>query len=723
VNRQRLLLLSAAVALAIVVATPPAAAESPQAVTTVVNGDAAGSTIRFATHGDAVDAHDGEIRRFGNRYYLYGTRYGCGYEWQRPGAPFCGFASYSSTDLVHWRDEGLLFDASTAQWQQRCNGNTYGCYRPHVAFNSASGKYVLWINSYDIGVGYHVFTSDLPTGPFVEQPFPRLAVTDGIPPGLNNGDHDLFLDGDGTAYLVFTDWRRGGDIVVEKLDATYRTGTGEYTRLGLTRVEAPSMFERDGRYYLTLSDPNCGYCTAGTSYFMAPTPLGPWTGAPAQDTWQVAGGALLVDGGGIGLSKAGAQWTDYDLTFTTTPLQTASQGGHSYAQAGWVFRASDPGNGYSWLLGNYPHAGATGGNLTKLVWRGGGIASVATVKTPMAIEGGRSYAVRTQVTGNTIRTWVDGVLIDETTDGTYGAGRIGFRESGGSDHESARFDDVKVTAPDGSVLFADDFSGDLAAWDRPTLPPVGIKISNDSCGGQPADVAALPARHGKVYLYQSDLWANGAPNEALARHHWEPLRFRADGSIEPITCGRSYDLPLAGLRETSGPALPAGTDVTTGDLGFRAFCDVAGGIQRAQTFTAGRSGRLQRVSYTTFQAGHPDGPMVLEVSRLGVDGRPGEPLVRREVPAAAVSWSPSRVAVEVGLDVAAGDRFALVVRSAASRGCYGMAYNDADPYPADGGGLYSNDGGTTWREETGRDLRIDTTVEAPRDRATGRRRR
>ncbi|WP_433374738.1 family 43 glycosylhydrolase [Streptosporangium sp. CA-115845] len=720
-NRRRTLLLSLVATLAVLVGTaPPAAAGSPQPVTTIVNGDASGSTIRFATDGDAVDAHDGEIRRFGNRYYLYGTSYGCGYEWNRPGTPFCGFRSYSSTDLVNWRNEGLLFDGSTAQWQQRCSGDTYGCYRPHVAYNEATRKYVLWINSYDIGVGFHVFTSDQPTGPFVEQRFPTLAVTAGVPAGLNNGDHDLFVDRDGTAYLVFTDWRRGGDIVVEKLDPDYLTGTGEHVRLGLTRVEAPSMFERDGRYYLTLSDPNCGYCTTGTSYLTAPSPLGPWTGAPVQDTWRITDGALLVDGGGIGLSKAGAQWTDYDLTFTATPLQTGGQGGNSYAQAGWLFRASDPGTGYSWLLGNYPHAGAVGGNLTKIVWRNGGIASVKTVKTPMDIEGGRSYAVRTQVAGSTIRTWVDGVLIDETTDATYGSGRVGFRESGGSDHESARFDDVKVTAPDGTVLLADDFSGDLAAWDRPSLPVAGIKISDDSCGGQPADVVELPARGGKVYLYQSDLWANGAPNEALARHHWEPLRFRADGSIERLTCGRSFDLPLAGLKVTSGPPLPAGTDVTTGDLGFRAHSDVARQIQRAQTFTVGRDGRLEQVAYTTFQTGHPDKPLVVEVTELGADGRPGAVIARREIPRAEVSWSPSRVVVEVGHDVAKGDRFALVVRSATERGSYGMVYNDADPYPAAGAGLYSNDGGATWREESGRDLRIDTTVRPNRDQDGGR---
>jgi hypothetical protein len=99
--------------------------------------------------------------------------------------------------MVHWTDGGSLFDAATPGWQARCDGSTYGCYRPHVVYDAATGRYVLWINSYDVSVGYHVFTSGSPTGPFVEQPVPHLGVNDDAPVGVNNGDEDAFVDKDG----------------------------------------------------------------------------------------------------------------------------------------------------------------------------------------------------------------------------------------------------------------------------------------------------------------------------------------------------------------------------------------------------------------------------------------------------------------------------------------------------------------------------------------------
>ena len=698
----RALLLAAFAAL--VIATP-ASAQAPFSPT-IVNGDERGATIRFDVDGNAIDAHDGEIQRVGNRYFLYGTSYGCGNEWQRPGSPFCGFRSYSSTDLVHFKDEGPLFDATGPGWQSRCNGGTYGCYRPHVSFNPRTQRYVLWINTYDVPQGYHAFESTSPSGPFTEVAVPKLAVNGGIPPGVNNGDHDLFADEDGNAYLAYTDWRRGGDIVVEQLDERWTSGSGRYTRLGVTATEAPSLFKRDDRYYLTLSDPNCGYCTTGTSYLTADSPLGPWHGRTIPDSWRIENGQLLVDGGGIGLSKDGADWRDYDVSFKATPLGTG--GGGRYAQAGWVFRAASGGDNYAWLLGNYPHPGAEGGNLTKVVYRGGGAVSVQVIKLPFAIESGRTYAIETRLRGSRITTLIDGQVVDETTDAINAAGGIGFRESGGGDSESARFDDVRVTAPDGSVLLSDDFSGDLSKWDRPAPREGGIKISGDSCGGQPADVARLPARGGAVYLFQSDRWNNGAANEALATHYWEPLRFRADGSIEPLRCGASYELPLAGAKPGADNA-PANLDQSSGVRGFRAYSDIGGGIARAQTFTAGRTGTLSRVAYTTHQTGKPDAPLRLGIAELGADGKPGPVLAQREVAPGDVSWSPSEVAFAPDLPVVAGKRYALIISSSLTRGDYGMAYNDGGPY-AGGTALYSSDGGTTWREEPGRDLKFETSV-------------
>jgi hypothetical protein len=358
------------------------------------------------------------------------------------------------------------------------------------------------------------------------------------------------------------------------------------------------------------------------------------------------------------------------------------------------------------MLGNYPRPGAEGGSLTKAVFRNGSVQRLEIVKTPMPIVGGQSYQVRTQVEGSTIRTWVNGTLIDTTTDTSYAAGRIGFRESGGNDNESARFDDVQVVAPDGTVLMADDFTGDLSAWLPPATTAHGVKISTDSCGGQPADVAELPGRSGPIYLYQSDRWNDRAPNEALATHQWEPLRFRTDGSIEPLQCGTSYDLDVIDAVRSRSQA----RGISAGDDGFHSYCDVAGKIARAQTFTAATAGNLKPVSYTTFQSGHPNAPLTLEVTRTDAQGNPGAVVASRTVAPADVSWSPSRVTVPMPTHVraSAGERFAIVVKSTTTNGCYGLAYNDTDPL-ADGGALYSNDAGATWHQESSRDLRIDAS--------------
>ncbi|AMR30814.1 hypothetical protein A0256_04935 [Mucilaginibacter sp. PAMC 26640] len=236
--------------------------------------------IRFSAAGDAIDAHDGEIAFFKGTYYLYGTSYDCGFQWGNKEAPFCGFKVYASKDLNNWTDRGFLFDAKTPIWQSRCDGKTYGCFRPHVIYNAKTHLYVLWINVYDNVVGYRVFTAKTPVGPFNEVGEPHLAVNSDMPAaGLNNGDHDTFVDDDGTAYLAYTDWRAKGAIVIEKLSADYLTGTGEVVKSVTSGdTEAPGLFKRNGVYYIVYSDPNCGYCSGtGSSYKTATAPLGPWS--------------------------------------------------------------------------------------------------------------------------------------------------------------------------------------------------------------------------------------------------------------------------------------------------------------------------------------------------------------------------------------------------------------------------------------------------------------
>jgi hypothetical protein len=273
------------VALAVLVGvlTPPASGTASSGAapyqTTITNTDGAGQVVRFDTAGNAVDAHDGDLAFFGGVYYLYGTSYDCGYQLRVDGAPFCGFKVYSSPDLVHWTDKGYLFNAGTAQWQARCAPPTYGCYRPHVVYNASTQQYVLWINGYDNKSGYHVFTAPSPVGPFVEGQEPDLD-RDGTGAGFNNGDMDLFVDDDGSAYLAYT-VISGHVQVVQRLDSTYTTGVGQAVEVGLSGTEAPSLFRRGNTYYY-VHGTTCPYCAAPTRYKTASSPLGPWSATAVQ---------------------------------------------------------------------------------------------------------------------------------------------------------------------------------------------------------------------------------------------------------------------------------------------------------------------------------------------------------------------------------------------------------------------------------------------------------
>ena len=223
-----------------------------------------------------VDAHDGSLVQDGATFWLYGTAYSCGFALATVGTRWCGVRAFSSTDLTQWSDRGLAI-APTELWQQRCAPPLFGCFRPHVARPAAGGPWVMWVNSYDTAAGYHVLVAHSPAGPWDEAAPPVLSMGGDHP--ASRGDEDVFVDSTGVGWIAYTliENARPVDIVVERLTDDLTSGSGVAVRLGLGEVEAPSLFERDGRFFLTYSDPACPYC-AGTRTGMAeaPSPLGPW---------------------------------------------------------------------------------------------------------------------------------------------------------------------------------------------------------------------------------------------------------------------------------------------------------------------------------------------------------------------------------------------------------------------------------------------------------------
>lgn len=86
------------------------------------------------------------------------------------------------------------------------------------------------------------------------------------------GDYDLFVDSDGTAYHVRT------GLIIEQLTPDYRAGTGAVYTLPNAGVEGPSMFEREGWYYV-LVGVGCCACRGGSNVvvYKSSSPLGPYT--------------------------------------------------------------------------------------------------------------------------------------------------------------------------------------------------------------------------------------------------------------------------------------------------------------------------------------------------------------------------------------------------------------------------------------------------------------
>jgi len=247
---------------------------------TITNG------VRYTTTGERIDAHSGTILRAEDgMFYWYGDAYSCGFYWTDPSTPYCGAQVYRSVDLARWSGPWRLFDATTQYWQQLCAGS--GCFRPKVVYNPSTKRYVLWLNTPDPDKnGYRVLTSSSPIGPFKLVGRPELhdgAIPDSLGnAGARDGDEGLFVDHNGAAWLV---WDRVGRLLLERLDSWFVSGTGTPTEIlnypeimPNPGVESPSEFQHQGRYYIAMSLPRCGYCTGtGTAIEQAPAPGGPWT--------------------------------------------------------------------------------------------------------------------------------------------------------------------------------------------------------------------------------------------------------------------------------------------------------------------------------------------------------------------------------------------------------------------------------------------------------------
>ncbi len=166
------------------------------------------------------------------------------------------------------------------------------------------------------------------------------------------------------------------------------------------------------------------------------------TGLSGPTAW--SGASWIADG-----SKPDWQsWRDY----TATTNFTIERGAF-----GMFVRASDTSNGYMWQL----MLSGDRALLRPHITRGGSYSLLGEVDlsrfgiTATTLRSG-THKLEITATGNRFVTTLDGVQVDDRTDGTFPAGFVGVRTHP-IDNTSARIDDLTVTAADGKSLLKTSF--------------------------------------------------------------------------------------------------------------------------------------------------------------------------------------------------------------------------------------------------------------------------
>jgi 3-keto-disaccharide hydrolase len=277
-----------------------------------------------------------------------------------------------------------------------------------------------------------------------------------------------------------------------------------------------------------------------------------------QSPWSVRDGQLYANGGSNGVARTGTDWTDYTFTVDVTPIASATHNGSPYAQSGMLFRMdSTGGNGYGFLISNYPYSSpAASGYVVSVPFSGGSAGKVQAKPLPFAIVGGQTYHVTITVSGSTYTIAVNGTTVDSFTDSTYPQGTVGFREYSA---ESGEFGNVTVTAPDGTVLLSDDFSNGLNQWAGPGLPPSDPDVvdSNYSQGTQ----LAVPIQTVADYYRRLVAWytQGGFTDEYGVLHesgyhyalpYWEVLN-ELEHSLSPQLYTQLYDAIVTEIQKVA----------------------------------------------------------------------------------------------------------------------------------------------------------------------------
>lgn len=138
--------------------------------------------------------------KFGDPYILYDKKSSTYFMYGTGGGAKAGFSTYSSSDLINWKDEGqVYFGAMPGAWGigSFWAPEVYAVNGKYYLFYSAQSKYnpTNELENFKIGVA----VADSPRGPFKDISDKPL-----FEPGYPVIDANLLIDSDGKSYLYYS---------------------------------------------------------------------------------------------------------------------------------------------------------------------------------------------------------------------------------------------------------------------------------------------------------------------------------------------------------------------------------------------------------------------------------------------------------------------------------------------------------------------------------------
>jgi len=232
------------------------------------------------TEGNFLNAHGAGFLKYGDKWYMYGEckvgetylNDGLGWECYRNDA--VGISCYSSSDLLHWTNEGLALKATPDEPDNDLHPSMV-LERPKVIYNEKTKKFVMWlhIDSADYSkASAGVAVSDSPIGPF--EYLGSIRPNEGM-----SRDQTLFVDEDGTAYQVCSS-EENATLHINRLTEDYLQPDGTFIRACISDSrEAPAVFKYKGKYYM-ISSGCTGWDPNQATLAVADSMLGEWTYLP-----------------------------------------------------------------------------------------------------------------------------------------------------------------------------------------------------------------------------------------------------------------------------------------------------------------------------------------------------------------------------------------------------------------------------------------------------------